>query len=108
MKKNNKNQMGKITACPCGPALPTTNVKETFNNSSFELGLDFKKIDRKLARFFGRTKIIIGRRKYKLKKYRWVIVIIFVVLLYLIITSFNSKPSIETPGPVVITVPPSA
>ena len=106
MKKINKNQMKKNTNCPCGPVLPKKNIKETFNNSS--IGFSFKNVDKKLKKFFGKTKIIIGRRKYKLKKYRWIIVIIIIVLLYLIITSFNGKESVETPGPVVITVPPSA
>lgn len=106
MKKNNKNQMKKNTACPCGPVLPKKNIKETFSNSS--AGFSFKSIDKKLKNFFGKTKIIIGRRKYKLKKYRWFIVIMIIVLLYLIITSFSGKESVETPGPVVITVPPSA
>jgi len=105
MKKNNKNQMKKTSACPCGPELQSNKIKETFNNSSFEF--DFKIIDKKLKNFFGNTKILIGRRKYKLKKYRWIIVIILIVLLYLIITSFSGKESVETPGPVVITVPPS-
>ena len=106
MKKNNKNQMKKTTACPCGPELKSNKIKETFNNSSFEF--DFKIIDKKLKKFFGKSKILIGRRKYKLKKYRWFIVIILIVLLYLIITSFNGKESVETPGPVLITVPSSA
>jgi hypothetical protein len=104
MKKNNK--MKKNVACPCGPVLPKKNIKETFNNSS--IGFSFKNIDKKLKKFFGKTKIIIGRRKYKLKKYRWFIVIVLIILLYLIITSFSSKESVETPGPVVIKVPPTA
>jgi len=105
-KKMNKNKLKKSTACPCGPTLPSTNIKETFDNSSF--GFDFKKIDKKLKKVFGKTKILIGRRKYKLKKYRWSIVIILIVLLYLIFTSFNGKESVETPGPVVIAVPSNA
>jgi hypothetical protein len=105
MKKNNK--IKKNTACPCGPVLPKKNIKETFGNSSDEFS--FKTIDKKLKKFFGKTKIIIGNRKYKLKKYRWIIVIILIVLLYLVITSFSSKETVETPtGPVVITVPPKA
>jgi len=105
MKKNNKNNLKKSTACPCGPKLQSTNI-ETFDNSSF--GFDLKKIDKELRKFFGNTKIIIGRRKYKLKKYRWIIVILLIVLLYLIFTSLGGKESVETPGPVVISVPPKA
>jgi len=106
-KKNNKNNKNLIAPCPCGPSKETfQNIEET--SDDYSLADTTTKIDDYLKAFFGNSKLVIGTRKYKLKRYRWFIVTFLLFFIILIVLSIkgDSKTSV-VPEVVKTTVAPT-
>jgi hypothetical protein len=97
-KKNNK------APCPCGPT--KSNKVETFVDSEAKaenITVKINKIDNTIKKMIGKSKLVIGRRHYKLKKYRWFIVISLLLLLIVMVAAFRCEtPSAVTNQPPII------
>ena len=82
--------------CPC-----KNKKKETFTNSE-NITLDLNRFDKNVQNLFGESELIVSKKKYKLKKYRWLILICLLILLYFLINPFKSE---SLPVPVPVSVP---
>lgn len=102
-KKNNK------APCPCAPSKP--KKVETFVNAEAEnIKVNLNNIDNSIKRMMGTSKLIVGKKKYKLKKYRWFIVISLLLLLIIMVAAFRCETPAPLPvqGPIVISSVPTA
>lgn len=85
-KKNNKKK------CSCKekfhedpkPASSTVATPATAEASSFT----FSKFDDGLSDFFGSSKFVTSTSEYNLKDYRWLILVLIIVIIGLIIKAF--------------------
>ena len=95
--KKNKVDKNKVEPCPCA------NKKEKFQDSegSSSLLQNLNSFDDTIASFFGNSMLIIGDKSYKLKNYRWVIIVALIVFLFLLVSSFRSEPK-QVVSPVVV------
>ena len=97
-KKSNSNKVKK-NPCPCA------NTKENFKNSDNELTIidRLNEIDDIVVSFFGNSKLIIDNKSYKLKNYRWFIIITILLLLILLVYSIRSAPhKIASSVPIIV------
>lgn len=102
-KKNKK------APCPCGPI--KSNKVETFVNAEAEsIKVNLNNIDNSIKKMMGESKLVLGKKKYKLKKYRWFIVISLLVLLVIMVAAFRCETPASVPaqGPILITSVPTA
>ena len=94
---NKKSNSNKIEPCPC--------PKEKFQDSKSESTLleKFNSVDNTIIAFFGNSKLIIGNKSYKLKNYRWFIIIGLLFILFLIVSSIRNDPKQIVPSvPLVV------
>lgn len=101
-KKNKK------APCPCGPN--KSNKVETFVNSEAKnIKVNLNNIDNSIKKMMGESKLVVGKKKYKLKKYRWFIVISLLLLLVIMVAAFRCETSpLPVQGPIVISSVPTA
>lgn len=93
-KKNN-------LSCPC-----KNKERETFKSEN--ITLDLNRFDKNIESFFGESELIVSNKKYKLKKYRWLILICLLILLYFLINPFKSTSApAPAPAPVLASAPAS-
>lgn len=81
----------KSAPCPCGPPKEKfQNIED--NSNEFSLADTASTIDDYLIAFFGNSKLVIGSKKYKLKRYRWFIVTFLLFFIILIVLSIKGDP----------------
>lgn len=102
---------GKKNKAPC-PCAPTKSKKvETFVNAEAEnIKVKLNNVDNSIKRMIGKSKLVIGKKKYKLKKYRWFIVISLLLLIIIMVAAFRCETPAPAPvqAPLVISTIPSA
>jgi len=96
VKKNNK------ASCPCA----STKSKKVGKNNIIE---KMDNIDKSIKKMLGKSKLVIGKKKYKLKKYRWFIVICLLLLLIVMVAAFRCETPVPTPisAPIVVSTIPA-
>lgn len=82
--------------CPC----EEKQKVETFTNS--EALNKISNMDNEIKKFFGNSKLIIGNKKYRLRHYRWLIIIILLSIFVLLLLSFRGETKIVPSSPTIM------